>query len=192
MRATRHAVCLGLTWYFGARASTCRALVLPIRALGHIGLGPTRIPGVVHPWVGQILLRLYSWVWFEPTKGTPLPPLRGSRPFFFALPVLSVPLVPVHRLCLGRGDQIVPRKCALKGGHRTPNPLSILAELTWNAQIWRIAERLVCHDTLFGAVRRGGYVAFAPANARFLFLATIRIWVWKDRFSTYTFDLPRI
>ena len=86
---------------------------------------------------------LYSWVWFEPTKGTPLPPSRGSRPVFFALPVLSVPLVPVHRLCLGRGDQIVPRKCALKGGHRTPNPLSILAELTWNAQIWRIAERLV-------------------------------------------------
>eukprot|EP00964_Phaeocystis_antarctica_P158520 scaffold129204_cov38-Phaeocystis_antarctica.AAC.1 len=93
--------------------------------------------------VSKTALRLYSWVWFEPTKGTPLPLSRGSRPVFFALSVLSVPLVPVHRLCLGRGDQIVPRKCALRAGHRTPNPLSILAELTWNAQIWRIAERLV-------------------------------------------------
>ena len=69
-------------------------------------------------------------VWFEPTKGTPLAPWRGSRPGFFALPVLSASLVPVHRPCLGRGDQFVPRKCALKGGHRTPNPLSILAEIT--------------------------------------------------------------
>jgi hypothetical protein len=34
-----------------------------------------------------------------------------------------------------------------------------------------------CDDTLLGAVRRGGYVAFAPASARFLFSATIRIWV---------------
>ena len=76
--------------------------------------------------LGQRLvrLRLYSWVRFEPTKGTPLAPLRGSRPGSFALPVLSVSLVPVHRLCLGRGDPIVPRKCALKGGHWTPNPLS--------------------------------------------------------------------
>ena len=124
-----------------------------------------------------LLLRLYSLVWFEPTKGTPLPPSRGSRPVFFALPVLSVPLVPVHRLCLGRGDQIVPRKCALKGGHRTP---------TTHFQFWPNSHGTPrfgalpsdsCHDTLLGAVRRGGYVAFAPASARFLFLATIRIWV---------------
>ena len=66
-------------------------------------------------------LRLYSWVRFEPNLRTLLAPLKGSRPGFFALAEQSALLAPVYRFYLGRGDEVLPRRRARKGGDAATN-----------------------------------------------------------------------
>ena len=66
-------------------------------------------------------LRWYTWVRFEPKMGTLLAPWRGSRPVFFALAELSASLSPVYRFYLGRGDEVLPRRRARKGGDAATN-----------------------------------------------------------------------
>jgi hypothetical protein len=74
-------------------------------------------------------LRLYSRVWFEPNMGTPLAPWRGSRPGLFALAELCASLAPVHRFCLGLGDEVLPRRSrAGKRGEVDDQPVRDLGQ----------------------------------------------------------------
>ena len=136
-------------------------------------------------------LRLYSWVWFEPTMGTPLAPLRGLRPDFFRWPCCSRPSALFIVFVWLVRTKWCPRNARGRGG---------IGRLT-RSQFWPKSHRTPrfgalpndsCHDTLLGAVRRGGYAAFAPANATFLFLATGRRPCQNYRFITYTFRLLSI
>ena len=79
--------------------------------------------------MGDSALRLYSRVWFEPNMGTPLAPWRGSRPGLFALAELCASLAPVHRFCLGLGDEVLPRRSrAGKRGEVDDQPVRDLGQ----------------------------------------------------------------
>ena len=145
----------------------------------------------IHKHITPLVLRLYSWVWFEPTMGTPLAPLRGLRPDFFRWPCCSRPSALCTVFVWLVRTKWCPRNARGRGG---------IGRLT-RSQFWPKSHRTPrfgalpndsCHDTLLGAVRRGGYAAFAPANATFLFLATGRRPCQNYRFITYTFCLLSI